>query len=255
MKNRRILSFHKQSLFLGGGGRFPSYASNVSFQCQRAVTGPCAYWEGLTVPSRSPYVYIYACSQSKFLLFRSLRHFSSEGKQTIFFNTVIKKQNKGKKVSLRIISVAREVTDVKSREEFAPEREYEKSAHILSVTVLNFFSGGQTLRLAACSIGHSSERIGNVVFRVWLFAVYDIAAGWLLWCVLEKRKRKFQNVQWTWFSSRTVMLCDELHVRFGFIHVELSIRSMLMVDLLYTKENDGKKRWCLAVSDLQASTR
>ncbi len=36
------------------------------------------------------------------------------------------------------------------------------------------------------------------------------------------------------------MLCDELHVRFGFIHVELSIRSMLMVDLLYTKRMTGK---------------
>ncbi len=48
---------------------------------------------------------------------------------------------------------------------------------------------------------------------------------------------------------------DELHVRFGFIHVELSIRSMLMVDLLYTKRMTGKKRCVLAVSDLQASTR
>lgn len=67
------------------------------------------------------------CSQSKFSLFRSLRHFSTEGKQTIFL-TVLKK-NKGKKVSLRIISVAREVTGVKSREEFAPERKSTRNQH------------------------------------------------------------------------------------------------------------------------------
>lgn len=92
-------------------------------------------------------------------------------------------------MSLRIISVAREVTGVKSREEFAPERRVrEVSTHPERCRIFLFFIfsprrayiGGRALRLGACSIGHSSERIGNVVFRVWLFAVYDIAAGWLL---------------------------------------------------------------------------
>lgn len=113
--------------------------------------------------------------------------------------------------------------------------------HIFFIFPGRSYFWGRAMCLAACSIGHSSERIGNVVFRVWLLAVYDIAAGWLLWCVLGKRKRKFQKVHWTWFSSRTVMLRDEWHVCFGFIHVVLSILSMLMVDLLYTKRMTEKK--------------
>lgn len=65
----------QQSQSFLGGFLFPSYALNVLFQCQIAATEPCAYREGLKVPSRCPYVHIFACLQSKFSPFRSLRHF------------------------------------------------------------------------------------------------------------------------------------------------------------------------------------
>lgn len=58
-----------------------------------------------------------------------------------------------------------------------------------------------------------------------------------------------------WFSSRTIMLSDEWHVRFGFVHVAFSLPSHAIGDLLYKKRMREKKRWCLAVSDLQANAR
>lgn len=108
-------------------------------------------------------------------------------------------------MSLRIVSVACEVTGVKSREEFAPERRGWEigtswASPMLRVSFTfstrSLLPGAGRLRLAASSIGHSSERIGNVVFRVWLLAVYAIAAGWILWCGLRsKRLKSFQNVR------------------------------------------------------------
>lgn len=45
-----------------------------------------------------------------------------------------------------------------------------------------------------------------------------------------------------WFSRRTIMLSDEWHVRFGFVHVAFSLPSHAIGDLLYKKRMRGKKK-------------
>lgn len=181
------------------------------------------------------------CSQSQFLLFRSLRHFSSEGKQTIFFNTVFKKK-KQRQESVAAHHFGRPRGD--GREEQRRVRSWAKSTrsqHTSWALPYFFFFrfpyfGGPGVSFGRLFHWSLLRTYWQCCFPVWLFAVYDIAAGWVLWRVLRKRKRKFQNVQWTWFSNRTVMLRDEWHVRFCFIHVAFSFHSMLMADLLYTKK-------------------
>lgn len=131
MKNRRRRSFNTEpTVIFFGGLLFPSYVCqtfSLSVPDSSHWVEPCAYWEGLTVPSRCPYVHIYACVE--FFTFQKFKTFQlRRKKQTIFLTLSLK--NKGKKVSLRIVSVACEVTGMKSREEFAPERRgWEISAH------------------------------------------------------------------------------------------------------------------------------
>ncbi len=124
MKNRRLLSFHTKPaipIFFGG--------VSVPVLCfKRFLSVPdSSHWTLCILRRAHSSLPLPVCAHlclftKQVFTFQKFKTFSQKENKPSFLTLSLKKKNKGKKVSLRIISVAREVTGVKSREEFAPER-------------------------------------------------------------------------------------------------------------------------------------